>query len=838
MKSVLLLISVLFLVSSNSFSLEKKYTVSGYIKDKSATPISGVAVYLSGAKTDYILTDNTGFYKFESLDSGKTYKIMPVKQTYTFDPAYKVFEKLNENKTQTFTGTQAQLYSISGYVKDNAGKGVKGIALSLSGTDVSVKKVETDSTGFYKIENLVGGKSYVLLPVKTGYKFDPKFVAFENLKENKIQDFIATPPSTYSISGIIKDAGGTPIHGVLLTLAGEKSDKVYSDNSGNYKIENLPGSKIYVLTPYKAGYTFDPKIKTFENLNENKTQNFTGSTSQKYTISGSVKDNNAKPVGGVQLTLFGGSNFSATLKSNKTMTDSITGSYKFENIESGTYTLIPEKKNYTFTPKSKTFENLNQNQTQDFLAAGLPTYSISGYIKDKNSNPIGEVTVVLKGATALQAITDKTTGFYKFEKLPGGRLYSIYPYKPGYSFDPKLKTIESLDKDLAQDFIGTAASFISISGYVYDKSNIPITGATVRLSGEKQIKDTVDSKGFYQFEKLESGKYYALIPEAKSYTFDPKVKTYEPITGSATQNFIGTTVPLYTIDGLIKDSSGNAIQGVKLALVGGSNAGVETDNSGYYKFEKMQAGKYYLIVPSKRGYTFIPKYKIIENLTENTTQDFVGKSATSLINGYSASAKIVTGVSLYSSITISGSYSIIGIVQNVDNSFISNVNLTLSGADQLRTQSDDNGVFIFDNLTEGSSYTLIASKTGYMFDPSSIDYTEISENEAVVILGENSSLTSLRDGKTILPKEISLYQNYPNPFNPSTKIRYELPEYTKVKIGIYDIMGREVITLVNNYQSAGEHEIQYDAKNLSSGKYFVRLQTGNLSKIINILLLK
>jgi hypothetical protein len=74
-----------------------------------------------------------------------------------------------------------------------------------------------------------------------------------------------------------------------------------------------------------------------------------------------------------------------------------------------------------------------------------------------------------------------------------------------------------------------------------------------------------------------------------------------------------------------------------------------------------------------------------------------------------------------------------------------------------------------------------------------------------------------------LPEIFSLSQNYPNPFNPGTVISYQLPVISNVTLMIYDVLGREVSTLVNEEQSAGLKEIQWNA-NVSSGTYFYRIE--------------
>ncbi len=87
-------------------------------------------------------------------------------------------------------------------------------------------------------------------------------------------------------------------------------------------------------------------------------------------------------------------------------------------------------------------------------------------------------------------------------------------------------------------------------------------------------------------------------------------------------------------------------------------------------------------------------------------------------------------------------------------------------------------------------------------------------------------------------KDFRLEQNYPNPFNPITQIRYTLPETGLVKLVVYDMLGREVDTLVKERQTAGAYTVTFDASSLASGMYIFRLTSGNYLETRKMTLIK
>ncbi|HTP12374.1 MAG TPA: T9SS type A sorting domain-containing protein, partial [Bacteroidota bacterium] len=85
----------------------------------------------------------------------------------------------------------------------------------------------------------------------------------------------------------------------------------------------------------------------------------------------------------------------------------------------------------------------------------------------------------------------------------------------------------------------------------------------------------------------------------------------------------------------------------------------------------------------------------------------------------------------------------------------------------------------------------------------------------------------------------SLSQNYPNPFNPTTTIEFTIPNDGRVVLKVYDLVGREIATLIDGERNAGEyHLVVFDASRFASGTYFYRLQSGSSSSVRKFVLLK
>ena len=138
--------------------------------------------------------------------------------------------------------------------------------------------------------------------------------------------------------------------------------------------------------------------------------------------------------------------------------------------------------------------------------------------------------------------------------------------------------------------------------------------------------------------------------------------------------------------------------------------------------------------------------------------------------------------------------------------------------------------------------------TSHTFVP---DWTEITIMDLMVLVdnGNNGTIddtlylqnqvTNVEDeGSLLLPDSYNLAQNYPNPFNPVTTIKYSIPESGNVLLKVYDILGNEVATLINEERDRGIHSVDFDASRLSSGVYLYKLQAGSFVETKKMILLK
>ncbi|HAB50770.1 MAG TPA: hypothetical protein DCE80_01095 [Ignavibacteriales bacterium] len=171
------------------------------------------------------------------------------------------------------------------------------------------------------------------------------------------------------------------------------------------------------------------------------------------------------------------------------------------------------------------------------------------------------------------------------------------------------------------------------------------------------------------------------------------------------------------------------------------------------------------------------------------------------------------------------------------------LSLAVNSSDHIFASVEDGGVFQFTDIGENwvavnnglpfkNPLSLGINSSGYIFAGTSGGGVFRSINPTV----------SVEEKNNFTPLEFSLAQNYPNPFNPSTKIKYAIPGNVETRHGVslrvYDVLGNEVATLVNEEKEAGSYEVEWNAVDKSSGVYFYQLKAGEYANTKKMILLR
>jgi hypothetical protein len=176
---------------------------------------------------------------------------------------------------------------------------------------------------------------------------------------------------------------------------------------------------------------------------------------------------------------------------------------------------------------------------------------------------------------------------------------------------------------------------------------------------------------------------------------------------------------------------------------------------------------------------------------------------------------------------ISGNLDLVGAVTLTDGAKASNIFWQVAGQVSLETGATMNGILL--------CQTAIVMKSGAKLNGRALALTAVTMDANTVVvpgivnaIGNNSSVS----------RNFALEQNYPNPFNPSTTIQYSLENAAQVSLKVYNLLGQDVATLVNDRQEAGSYVVPFNALNLSSGVYFYRLEAGSFVSMKRLVYMK
>jgi hypothetical protein len=713
-------------------------------------------------------------YYSAAVDYGWGGAVTPTKTGYSFTASSTSYKMVLANIQTNYTAA-LQVFTISGYVRTAGGSGIAGVVMSgLPGNPT------TDGVGYYSV-GVNYGWSGSAAPSKAGYVIAPSGTSYSNVTFNQSTNYTATILS-FVISGYVKTSALSPMAGVVMN--GLPSSPV--TNSIGYYSDTVGYGWQGTVTPTKSGYGFTPFSKSYLGVQSDQTnQNYVGAAQQGLTIAGYVRTLAGAPIGGVKM---------AGLPSSPS-TD-VSGFYS-DVVSSGWQgTVTPTKAGYVFAPPSKGYNGVQSDQTDQNYTGTTQGYTISGYVRTATGAPVSNVEL---NGLPVTTISDGS-GFYSCG-ISSGWSGTVTPVKGGYSFSPISIPYSSVMSDLSnQNYTGSLLQQYSITGHVRNVGGAPIMG--VAMNGLPALTIT-DQNGFYSCG-VSSGWSGTVTPSKSGYSFSPTSLAYSNVSSDQTADYLGSqTQQMFTISGYVRSSAGSPIGGV---VFGGLPSSISTDESGFYSSTVIM-GWTGTSTPAKGGYTFSPTSILYSNVTSNqTSQNFTGTfQQMFVISGYVRTA-------------LGG-----GIGSVVMNGLPTSPSTTPNG-------------YYVDSVVSGWSGTVTPMKSGYNFSPTSVTYGNVVSTLIGDFIGE--SLTNVESSSGPVLDRFALLQNYPNPFNPTTTIAFNLSSSSHASLGIFNMYGQRVATLVEGWKVAGLYQVRWNAANAPSGIYFYRLQAAGLVETRRMFLIK
>lgn len=420
--------------------------------------------------------------------------------------------------------TPPEKFAVSGQVVDENGAGMAGVTVALGGSQNVT--TETDADGGYQFSNLPTSGVYIVNPFRRHYTLSPVSHEIVTPAGDKIFNSAATF-NHHAIGGRVADGAGNALSGITVTLSGSQSMTATTGADGEYLFADLPAGGNYTVTPGKTSYAFSPATSTLNDLDADQSQDF-AATFVTYAIAGILVGANNNPLPGATVTLSGA-------KNRTTISDG-DGGFSFTGIPSElNYTVTPTLIGYSFTPLSKTFNALAENQYHPYVGTHI-THSISGRVTHSSGIALSGALVSLSGFTSA-ATTTNADGDYNFSGLSRGGDYTLTVSKTTYTFSQPSRTFNNLTSNQTADFDSTL-NVNSISGRV-TVGQTSLSGVIVTLSGSLSGTATTDANGIYSFNLLAGGSY-TVAPAKTNCLFSPSSMTFSNLSGNQSADFGAT----------------------------------------------------------------------------------------------------------------------------------------------------------------------------------------------------------------------------------------------------------------------------------------------------------
>jgi len=582
-------------------------------------------------------------------------------------------------------------FTLQGTVVDEDGAPIPDVAVLLSGSQST--STVTDSQGNFSFLDLPTSGTYTVAVSREHYSFPTSSQTVVRPPHDVVFSFNGLV-DRHAISGQITRPNGTPVGGVTVQLDGTGTVQT-TDANGYYSFSGLAAAQDYTIVPISPEFEFTPGMRTFQGLSANQTADFSANRTI-VAIAGTVVDENENPVSGVTINLTGS-------QTGLAITDA-QGVFQFSGLAAnGNYNVAASRQYYSFVPASHSVSTPDENVNVRFTAQ-LNRHSINGRITDPNGAGLSGATVSLDQSAELQ--TTDANGYYSFIQLPAGVNYTVIPSSTHYDFTPESIAFEDLSANQTADFVGSPR-YVSFHGGVVDEDGMPISGATVSLSGTQSASAITNLQGEFHFQNLLTTGTYTVTVSKRQYTFAIGSRTIDQPLENVTLEF-SARLNRHSISGRITRANGSAVSGVTVGLSQSSIAPVTTDNNGFYSFANLAAGQNYTVVASSTEFSFTPSSASLQDLAADQTANF-------------------TANLLQVSITIS--------VVDENGAPLNGATITVSGSQSASAQTDSQGRVQFTSLPTAGSYTLSVSKQHYSFTPSMQNIEHPTDNVSITFSG-------------------------------------------------------------------------------------------------------
>lgn len=482
---------------------------------------------------DEVTSDASGRYT-ATVSMNWNGKVTPQKTAYQFDPPLRPYNQVaRDMKDENYKGSE-QVIVISGSA-GAAGAVLKGL----------LKDVVAGPKGEYRVE-VKYGWSGTITPTLEGHEFTPPQVEYAALTENQANQNYTARVFSYQISGT---AGMTGV--VMNGLPGNP----LTDGNGFYiaTVEHGWSGKV---TPEKPGHTFTPPSIMFTKVTAPKeNQDFNGQVTY-YSIAGTTG------AAGVKMSGIPGD----PVSNDK-------GQYTAQ-VEYGWSGIVtPMKDGFNFTPSSKDYTAVTQNQTQNYTAQGI-TFKVSGNVR-------GLPQVTLKGFPPTAVVVTGPEGSYSVD-VPYNWKGTVVPYKPGFSFDPNGMTYDGvLFPQVNQDYTPRIMQCL-LAGQVVDETGAGVEGVLVQGDNNAGAV-TTDAAGKFEVP-VNYGWTGKLTFQKDGSTFNPPAKLFSAVTADVRNLTVAAKAILLTIADRVMASATEPIAEVKITATPGG-ATTMTDAKGVYKIQ-------------------------------------------------------------------------------------------------------------------------------------------------------------------------------------------------------------------------------------------------------------